>query len=60
MRRAQGHGYGSFVIPSEVEESLIVCYLIRSLPVRSTSGLPVYVAASPAAPFSAVLETTIL
>src|SRR5882762_2993028 len=27
--------------------------LIRSLPVRSPSGLPVYVAASPAAPFSA-------
>ena len=30
--------------------------LIRSLPVRSTSGLPVYVAASPAAPFSTTLR----
>src|SRR5438552_15633658 len=30
--------------------------LIRSLPVRSTSGLPVYVASSPAAPFSTSLR----
>jgi hypothetical protein len=32
--------------------------LMRSLPVRSTSGLPVYVAASPAAPFSTSLGMT--
>jgi hypothetical protein len=32
--------------------------LIRSLPVRSTSGLPVHVAASPAAPFSNSLGMT--
>ena len=33
--------------------------LIRSLPVRSASGLPVHVAASPAAPFSTSLGMTI-
>jgi hypothetical protein len=32
--------------------------LIRSLPVRSASGLPIYVAASPAAPFSTLLGMT--
>ena len=32
--------------------------LIRSFPSRSTSGLPIYVAASPAAPFSTSLEMT--
>jgi len=43
---------------SEVETSLIAGSrdLIRALPVRSTSGLPVYVAASPAAPFSTLLR----
>ena len=44
---------------SEVETSLIVPKdLIRSLPVRSASGLPVHVAASPAAPFSTNLGMT--
>jgi hypothetical protein len=44
---------------SGVETSLIPGSrdLIRSLPVRSTSGLPVYVAASPAAPFSTALRS---
>jgi hypothetical protein len=32
--------------------------LIRSLAVRSASGLPVHVAASPAAPFSTSLRLT--
>src|SRR5438093_10910935 len=43
---------------SGVETSLISIAkdLIRSLPVRSTSGLPVYVASSPAAPFSTSLR----
>jgi hypothetical protein len=45
---------------SEAETSLIILGvardLIRSLPVRSTFGLPVYVAASPAAPFSTPLR----
>jgi len=42
---------------SEVETllDLISRDLIRSLPVRSASGLLVYVAASPAAPFSTPL-----
>jgi 23S rRNA (cytosine1962-C5)-methyltransferase len=40
---------------SEVETSLILRDLIRSLPVRSASGLPVYVAASQTAPFSTTL-----
>jgi hypothetical protein len=43
---------------SEVETSLILIArdLIRSLPVRSASDLPVYVAASRAAPFSTALR----
>jgi hypothetical protein len=51
------------VMSSEVETSLdfpaaeIARHLIRSLPVRSASGLPVYVAASPAAPFSTALRS---
>ena len=56
-----------FVIPSEVEESLIVCFVLSEeiqrfdspLPVRSVFGLPVYVTASLAAPFSSSLEMTI-
>ena len=51
------------VMSSEVETSLDVYAtgmtrdLIRSLPVRSASGLPVYVAASPSAPFSTALRS---
>jgi len=54
------------VIPSEVEEScrktskLAPQGLIRSLPVRSASGLPVHVAASPAGPFSTPFGMTII
>src|SRR5206468_10813095 len=49
-----------FVMSSEVETSLLLKSrdLVRSLPIRSTSGLPVYVAASPAAPFSTPLGMT--
>src|SRR6266478_1154428 len=36
--------------------NLIARDLIRSLPARSTAGLPVYVTASPAAPFSTPLR----
>src|SRR5260370_35162605 len=46
---------------SEVETSLFLILiardLIRSLLVRSASGLPVHVAASPAAPFSTPLRS---
>jgi hypothetical protein len=54
----------TFVMSSEVETSLdssavlrTAGDLIRSLPVRSASGLPVYVVASPAALFSTALRS---
>src|SRR4030095_7165197 len=53
--RAAEHFFYVFVMSSEVETSLGNSFardLIRSRPVLSTSGLPVYVAASPVAPFS--------
>ncbi len=37
---------------------MIMRDLIRSLPVRSAFGLPVYVSASPAAPFSTTIGMT--
>src|SRR5882757_2423878 len=43
--------------PAELRE-VMQRDLIRSLPVRSASGLPVHVAASPAAPFSTSLGMT--
>jgi hypothetical protein len=52
-------------MPGEVETSSGLCEietmrdLIRSLPVRSAFGLPVYVAASQAAPFSPSLGMTL-
>src|SRR6266850_263064 len=58
---ARAYAFFFFVMSSEVETSLFLILtardLIRSLLVRSASGLPVHVAASPAAPFSTPLRS---
>src|SRR6266481_10050970 len=57
---ARAYAFFLLVMSSEVETSLFLIQtardLICSLPVHSASGLPVYVAASPAAPFSTPLR----
>src|SRR6266481_8049807 len=57
---ARAYAFFLLVMSSEVETSLFLIQtardLICSLPVHSASGLPVYVAASSAAPFSTLLR----
>jgi hypothetical protein len=60
MTSAACHPERSKAESKDPEACLLVTQraLIRSLPVRSASGLPVHVAASPAAPFSTSLGMT--